>query len=182
MLTHAKTNNSKRLGCLLTLDLLGSNPKKVYSRGSVIGDLTPGLAGVADCGIPSLQCPWPLRMKHKQTNKVLTEFSILFIQEKSQRGCENSCGMSPASHNTQSLPWARPGLQVLGLQVPPFTVYGPPQDLIPCQSQQGCSGSQACRASAAQGPFDTFYLFLSSQTHRDSLPVTATKDWRLLFG
>lgn len=121
-------------------------------------------------------------MKHKQTNKVLTYFSILFIQEKSQRGCENSCGMSPASHNTQSLPLARPGLQVLGLQVPPFTVYGPPQDLIPCQSQQGCSGSQARRASAAHiSPYPHRHTGTLCHSHQGLTPLVWIRNGEFYF-
>lgn len=130
---------------------------------------------VVDCGIPKVLSFPGLRLgnTNKQTNKIPTYFPAVFIQEKSQRPREIVVDCLLGRHPKPPC----------GLGWPPGP--GPPSpspslftallggDLIPCQSGQGCSGSQACIASTSQDPFDIFYLLLSLQTHRDPLPVTA---------
>lgn len=118
---------------------------------------------------------------NKQTNKISTYFPTVFIQEKRQRPRETVVGCLlgrlgqawPIVAPKASL-WPRLVSRSWASKPLSFIVYCPPGgDLIPCQSGQGCSGSQACIASTSQDPFDIFYLLLSLQTHRDPLPVTA---------
>lgn len=122
----------------------------------------------------SLKLPWPSIGKHKQTNKQNPYLfsSPVYPREKPEAPW-NSCGLPVGKAPKASL-WPRLASRSWASKPLSFIVYCPPGgDLIPCQSGQGCSGSQACIASTSQDPFDIFYLLLSLQTHRDPLPVTA---------
>lgn len=125
----------------------------------------------------SLQLPWPSSMKHKQTNK---QNPHLFFQpclskrKASQRPCETVVDWAlgrlgwawPLQHPKP--PSASPGLQVLGLQAPPFIVYCPPGVLIPCQSGRDVLGARPAEHPCLKAPL---IHFISAYPYRRTVTL-----------
>jgi hypothetical protein len=90
VIRRTKTNNGKRLGRPLTLDLLGSSPEKVTCSVELSETFSVRSHHEASGGgkLWNSQCsaPCPLSIKHKQTNKLFTDFFQSCLFKRKARG------------------------------------------------------------------------------------------------